>query len=117
MNLKMSLVLCWLVIVAISVYAVATLGINWPQYFFGDMLNNGWRMQFNVDLVIHLLLLCFWVIWREESRATGIICALLFSLGGLFTLLYLLHRLHKANGSIKGLLLGRHVTPAPLQSP
>ena len=108
MYLKTYLILAWLVIVAITLYAISTLGINLLQYFFGDMLTNGWRLQFNMDFAMHLGLLCFWVIWREESRTTGIICALLFTLGGAFTFLYCLHRLHKADGSFKGLLLGRH---------
>jgi len=108
MNLKVYLVLSWLLIVAITVYAVSTLGINWPQYFFGDMLDHAWRMQFNVDFAVHLILLALWIFWREDSRTTGLICALLVSLGGLFTILYLAHRLHKAEGSVKKLLLGRH---------
>ena len=108
MNLKVFLVVAWLIITATVIYAVSTLGINFLQYFFGDMLTHAWRMSFNVDFAFHLLLLCFWVIWREPSRGTGIICALFFSLGGVFTCLYLLHRLHQADGSIKGLLLGRH---------
>jgi len=108
MNLKAYLAVSWLIIIGITVYAVSTLGINFLPYFFGDMLNHAWRMQFNVDLVIHLILLCFWVIWREESRTTGVICALLMFLGGLFTLPYMLVRFHQAGGSIKKFLLGRH---------
>ena len=109
MNLKTYLILAWLIIMTITIYAVSTLGLNFFQFFFGDMLTNGWRLQFNMDLVLHIGLLCFWVIWREESLTTGIICALLFTLGGAFTFVYLLHRFHKADGSIKGLLLGRHI--------
>ena len=108
MNLKTFLVIAWFVIMAITIYAVSTLGVNFFPYFFGDMLTNGWRMQFNVDLTAHLILLGFWVIWREESRTTGIICGVLCLSGGFFTFLYLLQRLHKVDGSIKGLLLGRH---------
>jgi len=108
MNLKTYLLASWLLIIGITVYAVYSLGINWPQYFFGDILTHAWRMQFNVDFVIHLVLFCFWVIWREESRTTGIICALLFFLGGLFSLIYMAVRFHQADGSIRKFLLGRH---------
>jgi len=108
MYLKTYLVLAWVIITAITVYAVSTLGPNFLQYFFGDMLTNGWRMQFNVDFAAHLILFCVWVVWREESRMTGIVCGFLVALGGFFTCLYLLHRLHKADGSIKRLLLGKH---------
>ena len=108
MYLKTYLILAWIIITAITIYAVSTLGINFLQYFFGDMLTNGWRMQINIDFAIHLILFALWVIWREESRTTGIVCAVLVSLGGFFTCLYLLHRLYKADGNIKGLLLGRH---------
>jgi len=108
MNLKIYLVLAWLIIVGITIYAVSTLGPNFLQFFFGDMLTNGWRMQFNVDFAIHLILFAFWIFWREESRTTGVICAALVALGGFFTCLYLLHRFQKADGSIRGLLLGRH---------
>jgi len=107
MYLKTYLILAWIVITAITIYAISTLGINFLQYFFGDMLTNGWRMQFNVDFAMHLGLFMFWVVWREESRTTGIICAVLVTLGGEFTFLYLLHRLYKADGNIKRLVLGR----------
>ena len=108
MYLKTYLIVTWVLITAITIYAVSTLGPNFLQFFFGDMLTNGWRMQFNVDFAVHLLLFCFWVLWREESRTTGVVCALLVALGGFFTCLYLLHGLHKADGNIKVLLLGRH---------
>ena len=108
MNLKIYLAVSWLIITGITIYAISTLGINFLQYFFGDMLTNGWRMQFNIDFAIHLILFSTWVLWREGVNAKGIICAALSLMAGIFTCLYLLHRLHQANGSIKHLLLGRH---------
>ena len=108
MNLKIYLAASWLIIAGITVYAVSTLGVNFLQYFFGDMLTNGWRMQFNVDFALHLLLFACWVLWREGVNPTGIICAVLVFFGGLFSCLYLLYRLHQANGNVKHLLLGRH---------
>ena len=108
MNLKIYLAVSWLLLVGITIYAIATLGVNFMQYYIGDMLTHGWRMQFNVDLAIHFILFAFWVLWREGVNKTGIICTALVFLGGLFTCAYLLYRFHQANGSIKHLLLGRH---------
>ncbi|MGB0848083.1 MAG: hypothetical protein ACPGSM_15260 [Thiolinea sp.] len=108
MTLKIYLTASWLIIIAITWYAITTLGINFLPWFFGDMLNHGWRMQFNVDFAIHLILFANWVLWREGFNQRGIICTALVFLGGLFTLPYLLHRLYKANGDIRLLLLGRH---------
>ena len=37
MYLKTYLIVAWVVITAITIYAISTLGINLLQYFFGDM--------------------------------------------------------------------------------
>lgn len=100
-------VLLWCLIVAVTGYAIYALGSDGGMVFLSD-LAHPWRAQFNTDLMIHLLLFASWVVWREQSRAVGAVCALLCLMGGLFTLPYLLWALHRAGGDAKALLLGAH---------
>ena len=55
--LRVFLLAATVVIFAITIYAVATKGINWPAVFFGDLPQFDWRSQFNTDFLIHLILL------------------------------------------------------------
>lgn len=98
-------VFLWGLIVAVTGYAVYTLGSDGGMVFLSD-LSHPWRAQFNTDLMIHLLLFASWVFWREQSKVAGAVCALLCLMGGLFTLPYLLWAMHRAGGDMKLLLLG-----------
>ncbi|HVL00905.1 MAG TPA: DUF1475 family protein [Dongiaceae bacterium] len=105
--LKILLVVLWVLLTGITIYAIQTLGSEAGMVFLSDFLHP-WRAQFNTDFVIHLLLFVVWVVWREESKAVGIVSAALCLLGGLFTLLYLLFAVYRADGEPKKLLLGVH---------
>ncbi len=104
---QLALVLLWLLITGITVRAVLALGSDGGMVFLSD-LAQPWRLQFNTDLLIHLLLFAAWVFWREKSKLAGGVCALLCLMGGLFTLPYLLFALHRAQGDAKKFLLGAH---------
>jgi uncharacterized membrane protein len=105
--LKLLLVILWVLIVAVTTRAFYELGGDGGMVFITDF-SHAWRAQFNTDFSIHLLLFSIWVFWREESKAVGLVSALLCMLGGVFTLLYLLTAIHRAEGNVKTLLLGAH---------
>ncbi len=77
--LRIFLLAGWLIMLVLSWRALTDLGYNWPRVFFGDIADNTWRAQFNIDFLIHLLLFATWVVWRETSRITGIVCGFLSS--------------------------------------
>ncbi|AGH43980.1 hypothetical protein C427_1871 [Paraglaciecola psychrophila 170] len=50
------------------------------------MFEFGWRSQFDIDFIIHLLLLASWVIWREVANTKAYIFGFLsIILGGIFS--------------------------------
>ena len=98
-----------LLIYAVSIYVIVTMGINFPAVYFGDLLKLDWRSQFNTDLLIALCLFLIWVVWREGFTAKGFLFGLMFtSLGFMFGCPYLLYATYKAQGDPKTLLLGVH---------
>jgi hypothetical protein len=107
--LKVLLVALWILLVGITVYAVQALGSAGGMVFVTDF-QHPWRAQFNTDFSIHLTLFIIWVVWREKSKAVGLVSGLLCLMGGLFRLLYLVAAVHRAKGDPKKLLLGVHAT-------
>jgi RsiW-degrading membrane proteinase PrsW (M82 family) len=101
------LIAVWAVVAAVTVWALAELGLPAAlPTFFGD-LQHPWRAQFYADLEAHLLLVGAWMIYRERSRAVGIACAVLtLLLGALFSLPYVLLASVRAHGDARVLLLG-----------
>jgi hypothetical protein len=105
---RIFLLLVWSAVAAVTLWALASLGLlAGLQTFLGD-LEHPWRAQFYADLEAHLLLVGAWMIYREPSRGVGILCALLtLLLGALFTLPYVLVASIRAQGDPKTLLLGQ----------
>ena len=101
------LILGWVLLVGVTVWAVTTLGIGGGKVFITDFAH-AWRAQFYTDFMLHVIPITAWVFWRESSRVVGIACALGTTMGGLFTLLYVLAATYRAGGDAKRLLLGRH---------
>jgi hypothetical protein len=108
------LVSIWLVVVAVTVWALATLGLPaGVETFIGD-LRHPWRVQFYADLEAHLVMFAAWIVWRERSRGVGIALAVLTMLtGALFTVPYVLVAGVKARGDARALLLGQANAAAP----
>ena len=107
--LRSFLLIAWVLIVGVTLYAVIREGLNWPAVFFGDLVGHPWRSQFNTDFLIHLFLLAFWVFWREESKVKGAIFGFLSIFGGgLFGFMYILVASVRAGGDPKKMLLGHH---------
>ena len=97
----------WTAVAAVTLWALAELGLPAAaETFFGD-LSHPWRAQFYADLEAHLLLVGAWMIYRERSRGVGIACAALtLLLGALFSLPYVLAASIRARGNPRLLLLG-----------
>lgn len=107
--LRLYLIVSAVIIFALSIYAVATEGVNWPAVAFGDIISLGWRAQFNIDFIIHLFLLATWITWREGFTVKGYIFGFLsIFMGGMFGFPYLLYAIYKAEGNPRILLLGIH---------
>jgi peptidoglycan biosynthesis protein MviN/MurJ (putative lipid II flippase) len=103
------LILAWLLLGGITAWAVTTLGFDAGKVFFSDFAH-AWRAQTNTDFLLHVVPIAAWVYWRERSKAVGLLCALGTSMGGVFTLLYLLVATYRAEGDVQRLLLGHHAT-------
>lgn len=101
------LALGWLLLMAVTAWAVSSLGLDGGKVFFHDFAH-AWRAQFYTDFLLHVFPITAWVVWREPSRAVGLLCGIGTLFGGVFTLLYLLVATYRAGGDARRLLLGRH---------
>ena len=100
------LALAWIGVAAVTLWALAELGLAAAPVTFVQDLAHPWRAQFYADLEAHLLLFALWIVWREPSRGRGLAFALAtMLLGALFTLPYLLAASIRA-GDMRALLLG-----------
>jgi hypothetical protein len=109
--LRIFLLAATIVIFVISIYVVTTKGLNWPEVFFGDLLEFDWRSQFNADFLIHLFLLATWICWREGFKLKGYIFGFLsIFLGGMFGFPYLLIATYKAKGDPRLIVLGERAS-------
>ena len=107
--LRLFLLVSTVVIYAFTCFALAAQGINWPAVAFGDIIALNWRSQFDVDLVIHLLLLATWVSWREGFSLRGHVFGFLtVVMGGMFSFPYLIYATYLAKGDPKMVLLGKN---------
>ena len=97
----------WVALLGVTWHAVAELGLGGGNVFVSD-LSHPWRAQFNIDFLLHLLLLAVWVFWREHSKLVGLVCAVLCVFGGMFTFPYLLVAVSRSRGDARALLLGAH---------
>jgi hypothetical protein len=106
---RIALATGWLVIIWVTVQAGQKMGFDKVgDLFFGDMAHP-WRAQFNIDFLLHLLLVGAWMFWSNANRALGLLFALLAATGGAaFTFAYLLVRTIQTGGNLKQVVLGHH---------
>ena len=103
-----------LIVSTIAIYlftyaAAASHGVNWPAVAINDILALNWRSQFDIDFVLHLLLLATWISWREGFTAKGYAFGFLsIVMGGMFSFPYILYATYIAKGDPKEVLLGAH---------
>ena len=103
------LIIGWLLLVAVTFNAITALGLDGGKVFIEDFAQP-WRAQFNTDFLLHVLPITAWVFWREQSKLTGLLCAVGTTFGGVFTLLYLFITTFREQGDIRRVLLGNHYT-------
>ena len=107
-TLRLALILGWMGIAAITLWALLSLGLTAAPATFLDDLSHPWRAQFYADLEASLLLIAVWIAWRESWRPRGFaFAAATMLLGALFTLPYLLFASLRARGDAAALLLGQ----------
>lgn len=104
------LVIAWVLLAILTGLAIADSGLEGGRVFLTDFASP-WRAQFNTDFTLYALPIAAWVLWREQSKLVGLLCALGTLAGGVFTLLYVLVATFRSRGDVRRLLLGHH-TPA-----
>lgn len=96
-------------IIVLTVAAIADGGFNLITPFFEPILALSWQGQFNFDFICYLILSGIWMAWRSGFTGSGIALGLLAPpLGILFFAPYLLYLISKTNGDPRRLLLGVH---------
>lgn len=107
-GLRFFLIVAWAVIMAITYKAWGTDGGIAGDVFMADIKGLSWRAQFNVDFLVHLVLLGTWVAWRNRFRPVGVALGVFCMLGGgAFALVYVFVASIQAKGSVQKLLLGQ----------
>lgn len=106
--LRLFLIISWAFITGLTLYIMVQHGVNWPAVLFNDLLSLTWRTQFNADFVVHVMLFCSWIYWREDTPLKGGIYAFLAIFGAIFSFIYLLVVTYKAKGDMRIILLGSH---------
>ena len=72
-----------------------------PIYYFGIMLENTFQAHFNVDLLIHSILLGIWIFYRQKSKIVAIFCGFLaIYFGIMFTLIYIIVIFIRSKGDL-----------------
>lgn len=106
--LRLVLIAGWLLVTAFMLLVMGRQEVAEAYVFVSDIVGLTWRGLFNVDFIVHLLLLAIWVMWRHRFSVAGILCGLLCLGGGaLFSFPYLLVASLQAKGDLKRLMLGR----------
>lgn len=107
--MRIMLIIASIGIYTLTVIAIKSQGWNWPAVAINDLLALDWRTQFDFDFIIHLLLLAFWVVWREGATAKAYLFGFLsIIMGGMFSFPYIVFAIYKAKAQPRALLLGVH---------
>jgi hypothetical protein len=100
------LIVAWVAIAAMTLWAIADMGLLAAAQTFVRDFAHPWRAQYYSDFSVHLILAACWILYRETSPGRGLLFAFATLLmGALFTLPYLLVASLKA-GDARRLLLG-----------
>ncbi len=102
------LLICWLIIVAVTANALASesLGVALDVYSY-DLNAGDWRTQFCSDLLFHLGLVGLWAAWRLKFSVKGFALGSLCFLGGsLFSFAYLFALVTYHKGDINVVVMG-----------
>lgn len=103
---RIAVAIAWLLVVAVSVHAVGTMGLTPGGIVFFQDFAHPWRAQYNADFSAHLILMAAWIAYRE-NRLLGVPLGLLaIMFGGAYSLAYIFIATFKAKGRFDHLLLG-----------
>jgi hypothetical protein len=100
------LVAAWLVMMPITIHAIAAKGVSGLGVFLSDF-DSPWRAQINADFSVHLCLVMAWIVFREGTPIRGVMFALPVLLGSVYLLPYLFAASFGAGGRFDTLLLGQ----------
>lgn len=104
---RLFLVLIFGTIVVYTVLVALDHGLGLFPIFFADIGEMGWPGQFNLDFLGMLLLTGFWMAWRNDFSAFGLLLGLCgATLGAPMLTLYLLVLSVQTGGDAKRMLLG-----------
>lgn len=104
---RMILIGMTLIIVGMTIAAIANGGFNLLTPFFGEILALSWQGQFNIDFACYLLLSGLWMAWRGGFSSGSIALGILAPpLGILFFAPYLLYLVRQCGGDPRSMLLG-----------
>ena len=103
---RIALGAAWLVMLAITVYAVDAQGTAGLGTFISDF-RNPWRAQVNADFTVHLGLAMAWILYRERTVTRGLIFALPVLLGSTYLLPYVFVASFSCGGRLDALVFGR----------
>lgn len=106
--IRILLLLAWLSVVAVTVVAVRSQGMDASmQVFMQDLAALDWRAQYDADLMVHIVLIGLWAAWRQKFSLQGIVTGLLCGFGSLFSAIYVLGLTLYHKGDMTAVLLGR----------
>lgn len=108
-GLRFFLIVAWAVIMVITYNAWGADGGIAGDVFMSDIKALSWRAQFNVDFLVHLVLLGTWVAWRNRFRPIGVALGVFCVLGGGAFAVYIFVASIQAKGSVQKLLLGQRI--------
>jgi hypothetical protein len=107
---RIVLLALWVILWGLTIRASMLLGVAASSVYLSDF-HQPWRAMLNSDFAVHLLMAGLWILYRERSALTGILCAIGAVLLGMpFTLMYLVVTTFREKGDMRRVLLGRHFT-------
>jgi uncharacterized membrane protein YozB (DUF420 family) len=109
-NLKLILLVQFLVVSAYTAWAFYNEGPNLFGVFMHNLQSLNWNGQFNLDFSCYLILSGCWIAWRGNYAPSAIAIGLTASiLGIVFFAPYLLYLLQKENGNLMKVFVGKRV--------
>lgn len=102
---RSALITTWVIIVALSVHALAADGITGLSTFVADFADP-WRAQINGDFSVHLCLAMAWIAYREPTVTRSILFAVPIVLGSVYLLPYIVAASFRCEGRFDTLLTG-----------
>jgi hypothetical protein len=118
--MRVAKIICCFVIAVMAInfaIAIHATGIHTglgTDVFFSGAAANPWQAGIDADLMMGLLLMVSWVLWRERSRINAIVWILVILYwGNIVVAFYILRQLNNSGDRWDVVMLGKHATNAP----